>query len=326
MLLECDRRGQVIWVSERIRSTVGTPQTLFEIFTLRGPSPPYRFSISPVWEARDTLLIALEIEEMAARPAPQAYGILRNLEARILEAYFRLQHFERRLFTSRMRRRRGGGRMALRQIEVERRRLAGELHTGVGQMLAAIRLQLELVANQLPEPPAQVRQALENIAALAEDALSQVRSVSRRLHPPEWQRLTIEAALRQLWTVTGIPLSFQAELDLPDLGREPEPEVKALIYRTAQEGLSNIIGHSKAATVRLSMRRHGDLVRLVLEDNGVGFDPAELKRAPSSLSAGIGLRSLTEQAQALGAKIDIESGTNGTKLILSTPFSVNPEL
>ena len=77
-------------------------------------------------------------------------------------------------------------------------------------MLVAIRLQLEVIATQLSGPPAAVGQALERIAALAGDAGEQVRALSRRLHPPDWQRLTLEAAIRQLWETSGVPQRYAA--------------------------------------------------------------------------------------------------------------------
>ena len=78
----------------------------------------------------------------------------------------------RRLFGSAQRRRERGGRIAVRQIEVERQRLGRELHTGVGQMLAAIHLQLEVISAELPSPPANVGQALASISTLAADSLA----------------------------------------------------------------------------------------------------------------------------------------------------------
>jgi signal transduction histidine kinase len=184
-------------------------------------------------------------------------------------------------------------------------------------MLAAMKLQLEIVTSHLSDPPDGIRQALENLSKLAAGALDQVRSVSRRLHPPEWQGLTIEAALSQLWHVSGIPLRYHAHLDLSPLPREPDPEIKALLYRTAQEGLSNIMGHSHAQKVSMSLRDSSDSVVLTLQDDGVGFNTAALSRP---LSGGIGLRSLAEQATALGAKFDVDSGSNGTTLVLVTQY------
>jgi signal transduction histidine kinase len=325
MLLECDRHGQVIWLSEPIRSVVGAPRTLAEILEFGAPHSKIRFHLFPVLQAPEGMILGAETENRAAPGGMRQPSALRHLELKLLYAYFRLHKIERRLSRHAARRRRGGGRIALRQIELERQRLGNELHTGVGQMLAAIRLQLEIVNTQIVDPPATVRQALDNIAALAEQALIQVRAISRRLHPPEWQRLTLESALQQLWDMSGIPLAFEARLDLQPLGREPEPAVKTLFYRMAQEGLSNIIGHSKARKVSMSLQSRGDTLSLTVEDDGIGFDAATLTRRAPNLAGGIGLQSLLEQANGLGAKFDVESGTNGTKLFLSARFLVDPE-
>jgi two-component system NarL family sensor kinase len=209
----------------------------------------------------------------------------------------------------------------VRQIELERQRLGRELHTGLGQMLAAIRLQLEVVAALLPDPPVLVQQALSRISTLANEALEQVRSVSARLHPPEWQRLTLEAALQQLWDISGIPERFQASLRIQPLPHEPDLELKALIYRAAQEALSNAVRHARATRVDAALEMRDNCAILTIRDDGVGFDVAGLLRGPASVASGIGLRSIREQAAALGGKLEIESSPAGTTLLVSVPFS-----
>jgi two-component system NarL family sensor kinase len=188
-------------------------------------------------------------------------------------------------------------------------------------MLAAIRLQLEIVAALLPGPPPLVQQALSRISTLASEALEQVRSVAARLHPPEWQRLTIEAALQQLWDMSGIPQRFQSSLRILTLPHEPDLEVKVLIYRAAQEALSNVARHARATRVDAALEMRDGCVILTIRDNGTGFDVARLLRSPASVASGIGLRSIREQAAALGGKLDVESGPAGTTLIVSAPFS-----
>jgi signal transduction histidine kinase len=243
------------------------------------------------------------------------------LESSLLRHYLRLQLAERKLFTFARNRRRGTGRGAVRQIELERQRLGRELHTGLGQMLAAIRLQLEIVAALLPGPPALVQQALNRISTLADEALEQVRSVSGRLHPPEWQRLTLQSALEQLWDISGIPQRFEASLRIQPLPHEPDLDVKVLIYRAAQEALSNVARHARATRVDAALETRDDCVILTIRDDGVGFDVAGLLRRPASLASGIGLRSIREQAAALNGKLEIESGPAGTRLVVSVPFS-----
>jgi len=247
-------------------------------------------------------------------------GLLR-LENSLLRHCLRLQRAERYLSTFVWQRRRGGGRAAVRQIELERQRLGRELHTGLGQMLAAIRLQLEIVATLLPDPPALVQQALSRISTLANEALEQVRSVSGRLYPPEWQRLTLAAALEQLWNISGIPQRFEASLRIQPLPHEPDLEVKVLIYRAAQEALSNVARHARATRVDAALETRDNCVILIIGDDGVGFDVDGLLRRPAGVASGIGLRSIREQAAALGGKLEIESGPAGTRLLVSVPLS-----
>jgi two-component system NarL family sensor kinase len=256
----------------------------------------------------------------ARMPAAMSAGLL-LLESSLLRHYLRLQLAERGLSTFVRNRRRGTGRGAARQVELERQRLGRELHTGVGQMLAAIRLQLEVVAALLPDPPVLVQHALTRISTLASGALEQVRSVSARLHPPEWQRLTLADALQQLWDISGIPQRFETSLRIQPLPHEPDLEAKVLLYRAAQEALSNVARHARATRVDAALEARGDCAILTIRDDGVGFDVAGLLRGPASVASGIGLRSIREQAAALGGKLEIHSGPTGTTLVVSVPFS-----
>jgi signal transduction histidine kinase len=244
-----------------------------------------------------------------------------GIQSRLSLHFLHLLRLERRLSARAQQRRGRGGRKAVRQIEMERQRLGRELHTGVGQALAAIRLQLEVIAAELPLPPANVAHALRNIATLTAETMEQVRGLSRRLHPPEWQRLTLDSAIRHLWETSGVPQCFEASLTLDPLPWEPYLEVKILIYRGLQEALSNLVRHSRATRIDAALEvRDGQLV-LSIRDNGVGFDAERVFSAPASAASGIGLRSIREAAQELGARLIVESGPDGTKLVISSaPF------
>ena len=220
----------------------------------------------------------------------------------------------------RMRRRRQAGTAVLRHMELERQRLGRELHTGVGQTLAAMRLQLDVISRHCPEPPEAARAALGRLSVLARDAAEQVRGLSQRLHPPEWQRLTMEEAARQLWELSGIPQNLQASMRIDPLPQQPGLPAKVLVYRAMQEALSNVARHSRATKVEAVLETRDGWLRFTIRDNGVGFDVAANQRAPASVAAGIGLRSIREQAASLGARLDVESGPKGTKLALSAPF------
>ena len=244
---------------------------------------------------------------------------LTALQLGLLRHYFRLEEAERRLSTM-VSRERSAGR-AVRQLEMERGRLGRDLHTGVGQMLAAIRLQAELIDGQIATPTPPVRQALDRILKLVQDAMQQVRALSRRLHPPEWQRLGIASAIRELWEISGIPQRFQASLRIGDVPREPGLEGKTVIYRATQEALSNISQHARPTHVNATLEAQGNALVLTVFDDGPGFDAAAVMSAPPSLKTGIGLRSIREQASGLGGSLSIESGPLGTTLRVTVPYS-----
>jgi signal transduction histidine kinase len=324
MLLECDFRGRVLWMSNRTRIVLRNPEYLSDAIIRRNPLPhtSRHGGIPPlflwaIWESPVSVVIGAE----AVEAEPVETKDLLRIQSRLSLHFLHLLGLERRLFVRAQQRRGRGGRKAVRQIEMERQRLGRELHTGVGQALAAIRLQLEVIAVELPLPPDNVAHALRNIATLTVDTMEQVRSLSRRLHPPEWQRLTLDSALRHLWEISGVPQRFEASLRLEPLPWEPHLEVKILIYRGLQEAFSNLVRHSRATRVAVSLEIRDGQLCLTILDNGVGFDAQRVFSAPASAAAGIGLRSIRETAQELGGGLIVESGPDGTKLVVSVaPF------
>jgi signal transduction histidine kinase len=331
LLLECDLSGHVLWMSNRTRATLGGADYLADTIERRTAGAAQQFSralasgetlrFSRVLASGEKVVICVQREPQTTG-SEEAWSLLR-LHGSLLRHNFGLQEAERNLsYITGGKRPRGGGRVAIRQMERERQRLGRELHTGVGQMLVAIRLQLEVVAAQVPNPPAPASQALDRISTLAASALEQVRDVSRRLHPPEWQRLSLEAALQQLWDLSGIPQRYQASLQLRPLPQEPDFEIKVFLYRAAQEALSNLIRHSRATRIEMSLEAWAGRIALTIQDNGVGFDTARSLSAPPGVASGIGLRSIRDQAEVLGGGLAIDSSPAGTRLIISAPFSV----
>jgi signal transduction histidine kinase len=250
----------------------------------------------------------------------RAFYLLPPLVHRLMGRYFRLEGAERKLALRVRERRRGSAWKATRQIERERQRLGRELHTGVGQMLAAVRLQLDLISAHVIDPPASVRQAIERISILVRDALEEVRSISKRLHPPDWQRLDLAASLRLLWGMSGVPETYQSEFEVEALTDEPDLDRKILIYRCLQEALSNITRHSRATRVSVRLAARDQLLVLTVADNGVGFDARQVLTGPPGVATGIGLQAVREHAAALGGTFQIQTGPVGTKLELAVPF------
>jgi signal transduction histidine kinase len=318
-LLECDAQGRVLWMDDNTRAALGDAENLIDAIpnqAVGSPAGPLlaELCLTRIWEGGGRILLGGRWLEL-----PRENAVLLRLEGNLLRNYIRLQAAER-VLSIRARERRGGGGNPIQQIEAERQRLGRELHTNVGQLLSAIRLQLEIVTSQLGEHAPSVQQALDRISMLTADALERVRSISQRLHPPEWQRLPIEAAIQQMWDLSGIPESCEAHMEIAGLPHQPELDVKVLLYRAAQEAVANITRHSRATRVDGSLQlRDGNLV-LRFQDNGTGFDAPRLFSSPPSLAGGIGLRTIREQAEGLGGNLVVESGPDGTKLELTVPF------
>jgi len=307
-------------MSDAARSRLGDAHNLFDTMTA-GWSPGDRKPdvwfprVSRVVKIRDSLVVSVQMRPGGEVPHDDG-AVLRDLETALLLHYFRLQQAERSLSMRARSTRTGSGPRAVRQLELERQRLGRELHTGVGQLLAAIRLQLEVVVQQLPQAPAGVRQALERIGTLAGDALEQVRGVSRRLHPPEWQRLKLEEALLQLWEISGIPQRYQTELRIQAPAREPELETKVLLYRAAQEALTNARKHAPGTEVSVRLDFTPETTVLVV-DNGATRTVAAGDVAGTG--GGFGLRGMRERIELVGGRFRAEPTTSGWTVEIAVP-------
>lgn len=202
-------------------------------------------------------------------------------------------------------------------MDAERKRLGRELHTGVGQSLAGIRVHVGILEAVIPDPSEPVRKSLDRIHTLTGTALEQVRGVSRGLYVAAWQAQPLAEALRNLWESSGISEKFAGTLDLRPPAAEPALEVRRALYLVAQEGISNAIQHANASHVRLSLREENDRLVLEVEDDGAG----SAEGAQPAATTGIGLRSMRDLAHELGGELEARSGPQGARLTISFPVS-----
>lgn len=196
---------------------------------------------------------------------------------------------------------------ALSAQEAERRRVAQELHDEVGQTLTAVLLDLERVARQAP--PAlreQVHEVQENTRA----GLDEVRRIARRLRPGVLDELGLTRALKSLtgeFTGPGLTVRHHLDADLPALGRARE----LVLYRVAQESLTNTARHAHACRADLALRRTPTGVELCVRDDGRGIGAAP---------EGAGLRGMRERALLVGADLTVRPGPDGgTEVLLAVP-------
>ncbi|HEX4136298.1 MAG TPA: sensor histidine kinase [Bryobacteraceae bacterium] len=211
---------------------------------------------------------------------------------------------------------RSSGRTIVHELERERSRIARELHAGAGQPLAGIKLNLEMLVDCAAVLPEAGREALDRLQTLASQALEQVRSVSHSLHPPDWQGLTTEEAIRYLIQSSGLTGRLEVETHI-DLPVEPTHTTKIAIYRCAQECISNVVRHSGATRFAVSVTLAGPAVELRLEDNGRGF-PLD-----ATVNKGIGLVAIREHAEALGGVCNISSNAEGVRICVQLPLSAD---
>lgn len=202
--------------------------------------------------------------------------------------------------------------------EDERTRLARDLHDGVGQTLTAVVLTLDAAEAELsagPGTPAPAaRQTIQHAQSLAATALDEARDVATRLRPTRIREIGLGAALRNLANAAGVPVEVRFDPALLPPGLlDPDHEIDA--YRIVQEAVANAARHSRASHVWLDARVTEAEIRLVVGDDGQGFDSAAWQR-------GLGLAGMTERAAILGGRLDVRSRPGqGTTIELAIPVA-----
>lgn len=200
--------------------------------------------------------------------------------------------------------------LALAAQEGERHRVAQELHDEVGQGLTAVLLGLQRVAGRVP---AEVRHEVQLVQETARASLDEVRQVARRLRPGVLDDLGLVSALTSLVTeharLTDADACRQFNSSLPDLGSEAE----LVVYRVAQEALTNVARHAHADRVRVELTQtpRGDAVLLRVTDNGRGI---------GGHPEGAGIRGMRERALLVDATLTVRPHEEGgTELQLFVP-------
>ena len=244
-------------------------------------------------------LKALGIERQRTEGALRGSETQRNITERNLsEGLIQRSKVELRRLSSRL----------LSVQEDERRKIARELHDGIGQSLSAIKFLIEnilqkstLTANS---PPIH---SLKTVIPMIQNAIEEVRRIQTSLRPPILDDLGILPTLswfcREYQKIySGMDIEKDIHLEENEV---PDP-LKTVIYRILQEAMNNIAKYSQATRVRLSLVKKGEEVELVVEDNGLGFDPQEILSEERE-RRGFGLTSMRERTELSGGFFSIES-------------------
>jgi two-component system sensor histidine kinase UhpB len=206
--------------------------------------------------------------------------------------------------------RRESARQALRVQEGERTRVARELHDEVGQTLTAMMLQIESLAAKIPED---LRDELDELRETARLGATDVRRIAVRLRPEALEDLGLQSALSALATSFGEHAKLRIDRRLQRVEALSE-EQELVIYRVAQEALTNVARHARATSVELSLEQDADVVTLRVRDDGRGL-PADPRASTT------GIRGMRERAMLIGARLSILSPeAGGTEVVLRVPL------
>jgi two-component system sensor histidine kinase UhpB len=204
--------------------------------------------------------------------------------------------------------RREAGARTLRAQEEQRQRIASGLHDEIGQSLTGVLFQLKGLAKDAT--PAQ-RDKLAEAQQTVKASLAEVGRIAQELRPEVLDHLGLSSALTNLSHTfaerTGIAVRRQLDADLPALDADTE----LVVYRVAQESLTNAARHSGATAILLSLESDGDDVLLRVSDNGHGFN--------GHTGEGGGLRGIRERALIVGGSASIQSGVSGVEVRLRVP-------
>jgi len=237
-----------------------------------------------------------------------------RLEVRVAERTAELVATLRTLEAEMNRRRELARRLTTAQ-EDERRRVARDLHDQTGQLLAGLALAAESISSSGKTPPP-LAQKLGEVKRIAAELGRQVHELAVRLRPTALDDVGLEAALGQLVADWAAHAEAAADFQATGLdGTRLPAEVETALYRVVQEALTNIAKHARAGEVSVILSRLDGHAMVVVEDNGVGFDPV------TATAGRLGILGMRERVTLLGGDLEIESALDvGTTISIRIPL------
>ncbi|HKB99485.1 MAG TPA: sensor histidine kinase [Terriglobales bacterium] len=203
----------------------------------------------------------------------------------------------------------------------ERRRIARELHDSVGQMLAALGMNLATVGTDI-ERLTKTASTINDSAALVQELSREVRTISHLLHPPLLDEAGLASALH--WYVDGFAerSKIKVDLEIPAGFERLARESETAIFRTVQECLTNIHRHSGSPTAKIRIATSDGHICVEVEDRGKGIPSEKQFELASTGTPGVGIRGMRERLRQLGGSLDIHSNGKGTVIVARLPVAV----
>ena len=208
----------------------------------------------------------------------------------------------------------------------ERKRLARELHDSVGQILAALGMNIAALQSQAHKLDSLGSRALAENAQLVQQASIEIRTLSHLLHPPLLEIAGLASALR--WYVDGFSerSKIKVDVNLPsDFDRLPS-ETELAVFRIVQECLTNIHRHSGSPTAAIHIQQEDGRLLIEVRDNGKGIPLEKQLELTSSSHGGVGLRGMRERLRQLGGVLELQSDGTGTIVRAALKLNDNHEV
>ena len=200
--------------------------------------------------------------------------------------------------------------------EKERRRIAQDLHDGVGQLLSAAKLNLSNLESKITTQTEEQKLAIQNALSLVDYSVKEVRAVSHNMMPNTLIKLGLASAVREFITKLGKAPTLKVDLEIVGLDTRLDNQVETVLYRVIQEIVNNIIKHAKASQISMQLIRHETELNIMIEDNGVGFDTNQLDDFE-----GIGLKGIKTRIEFLNGSVHFDSSIGrGTTVIIDIPL------
>jgi signal transduction histidine kinase len=194
----------------------------------------------------------------------------------------------------------------LRAQEMERRRIARDLHDDLNQSLALLAVELDLLGQKPPELPGQLVTRIRELSDRVKQLSTSVHTLSHQLHPLKLEQMGLVAAVRalcrELTQSHGLPIEF-VHCQMPEALTD---DTALCLYRIVQEALRNTLKHSSARQAKVELSGSGETIRLQVVDDGIGFDPRL-----ADGKGGLGLISMRERLRLLSGTIAIEARPSG---------------
>src|SRR5690606_33713571 len=197
--------------------------------------------------------------------------------------------------------------------ERERRRIAADLHDGVGQLLSAALLNLNQTRS-LTEESSEARKLLERSLAIVGESYDEMRSLSHQMMPNALLKSGLASSVKEfLSKIDGEKM--KVGLDVVGLNERLDPQIETSLYRVIQEAVTNVVKHAEATRLSIQMFRDEEGITATIEDNGKGFDPTQ-----KELSEGVGMKNIFSRINLLGGHLEVDSAPGrGTFILVQIP-------